>query len=731
MKAPEDSTGTAPWQEFLRIPLDRLKSSLTQPRTIWSDEARLKMDDSVKAHGIIQPLLVRALPDAYYLEAVGDEGLHELCRVGPAGSVTREGTFPKAEAEARLLASEGCYEIIDGERRKRSADACGLGEAPVILGQYTDVQVMEMQLVSAMQREELSAIEEGQAMVRILALRDAAGAALHTTETLAVGLGQTVRTVQRRVKLARATGPIRAAVEAGTLPAKTADLLLGIPDEKLRAQATKEVLTPQFEAGPLSYAAAEKLIGSKFMVDLRDATFDKKDETLVPVETDEAGERSAGGACADCPLRSGNTQSVAPRGGAGEVKSGNANMCLNPTCYGRKKTVAWTRWQEEHTSITGQRRALSEQECLQLYAHGDQLNWTANLVDLNQHPDGEVLKAGVESAPKWKALVKGSEIEILVVRDRLGKTHELVAKSVAITAAETAGHKVFKRGAVEPEKTDDARKAEAMQARQERLIEERVKEAQLKALLVKVESAKKLPEGFWQLLTALLISHDISCDVSDRRGLDHADFAARLPVEEDGYIIAVLVDYAATMQNWVEGKPVNVMASWAALYGVDVAAIETTELAVIAAEQAALDEEMEIESGMKWMAPRRAKADFDWAADGCTNPDCMSLVFRKAEKAVVGLFVAEHEKGFTAGVTVKVGKQEVAEPCEHTGPFFGSSAGALENAAVRAFAAMSATQVAPAPAMERMGKYLAKIAAQLKAAPGAPEKKSKGKKGAK
>src|SRR5215203_3550361 len=105
------------------IPLDQIIPTPLQPRTVFRDENLEELVDSIRTHGIIQPL---------------------ICR--------RNGEK---------------HELIAGERRWRAAQRVGLSEAPVIIRTASDQDVLELALIENLQREDLNPIEEAMAFARL------------------------------------------------------------------------------------------------------------------------------------------------------------------------------------------------------------------------------------------------------------------------------------------------------------------------------------------------------------------------------------------------------------------------------------------------------------------------------------------------------------------------------------------------------------------------------------
>jgi len=110
-------------ERIREVALTRIVSSPLQPRKDFSEEALTELVDSIRQHGIIQPLIVREIG--------------------------------------------GRYEIIAGERRWRAAQELGLAEVPVILRAANDLEVLELSLIENLQRADLNPIEEAQGYARL------------------------------------------------------------------------------------------------------------------------------------------------------------------------------------------------------------------------------------------------------------------------------------------------------------------------------------------------------------------------------------------------------------------------------------------------------------------------------------------------------------------------------------------------------------------------------------
>lgn len=166
----------------LQIPVSELKPNPEQPRRSFDPVALRELADSIRVHGILQPLLVR-------------EGL------------------------------EG-YEVIAGERRLRAAEIAGLSEVPVIVHPGSGGRLeerLELALVENLQRTDLNPIEEARAMQRLL--RDFG----LTQEALGERIGKTRVAIGQTIRLLGLPEPAIKAIENGAISAAHGVALLGLP----------------------------------------------------------------------------------------------------------------------------------------------------------------------------------------------------------------------------------------------------------------------------------------------------------------------------------------------------------------------------------------------------------------------------------------------------------------------------------------------------------------------
>ncbi|MFO1069579.1 MAG: ParB/RepB/Spo0J family partition protein [Geminicoccaceae bacterium] len=182
--------GAVPGRASRIVPVELLHPSALQPRRRFAEAELEALAASIRDKGLLQPLLVRPLPD-------------------PAAG----------------------FEIVAGERRWRAAQRAGLHEVPVVVRALADAETLELALIENLQRADLTPFEEGEAFRRLI---DEFG---HRQEDLARALGRSRSHVANTMRLLALPPAIRGMVEDGTLSAGHARALLGARDaERLAIQ---------------------------------------------------------------------------------------------------------------------------------------------------------------------------------------------------------------------------------------------------------------------------------------------------------------------------------------------------------------------------------------------------------------------------------------------------------------------------------------------------------------
>ena len=184
-----DNVLSADERSSLLLPISQVESCSTQPRKSFEPEALSDLADSIRIHGIIQPLTVRKLQSGY-------------------------------------------YQIIAGERRWRAARMAGLTQVPVVVIEADDRKAMELAMIENLQREDLNPIEEAEGY-RVLTEQYGM-----TQDECAQRVGKSRPTVANALRLLGLTEPVRAMVEDGRLSAGHARALLTLGSKQQAAAET-------------------------------------------------------------------------------------------------------------------------------------------------------------------------------------------------------------------------------------------------------------------------------------------------------------------------------------------------------------------------------------------------------------------------------------------------------------------------------------------------------------
>lgn len=167
----------------VKLKIMDIEPNRDQPRKIFDEDALAELADSIAKHGVIQPLLVRPMPD-------------------------------------------GSYQLVAGERRWRASRMAGLTEVPVVIKELSDDEAMALALIENLQREDLNAIEEAQG---IKALMDTLSL---TQDEAAERVGKSRPAVANALRLLKLPDSVIALVSDGKLSPGHARALLGFKDEK-------------------------------------------------------------------------------------------------------------------------------------------------------------------------------------------------------------------------------------------------------------------------------------------------------------------------------------------------------------------------------------------------------------------------------------------------------------------------------------------------------------------
>jgi len=187
------------------VEIDSIVPGPMQPRTHFDEASLESLADSIRTHGIVQPLLVRR--------------------------------------------RDGGYELIAGERRWRAAKLAGITRVPVVVKEVPDDNLLEIALIENIQRENLNPIEEAQAYKNLI---ETVGL---TQESLASRVGRDRSYITNYLRLLRLPDDVQHLVKEGRLSTGHARTLLAVDQVDLQRRLARQIID-----GGLSVRATEQLV---------------------------------------------------------------------------------------------------------------------------------------------------------------------------------------------------------------------------------------------------------------------------------------------------------------------------------------------------------------------------------------------------------------------------------------------------------------------------------------
>ncbi|WP_040195436.1 ParB/RepB/Spo0J family partition protein [Candidatus Soleaferrea massiliensis] len=175
------------------IRISEIEPNRDQPRKDFDENALAELADSIREHGVLQPLVVRPL-------------------------------------------SSGSYQLVAGERRWRASRMAGLTEVPVVVKELTDTQCMEIALIENLQREDLNPIEEA------LGYRTLMDQHHFTQEELSKRIGKSRPTIANAIRLLKLPDRVVRLVQNGDISSGHARALLSFEDEEIILKLAGEIV---------------------------------------------------------------------------------------------------------------------------------------------------------------------------------------------------------------------------------------------------------------------------------------------------------------------------------------------------------------------------------------------------------------------------------------------------------------------------------------------------------
>src|SRR6266852_741705 len=283
MVASEVKRGQLVASSIQDFPLERIRESSRNPRRVF-DEAQLQeLATNIRAHGVLQAILVRPSPD------------------GAAGT----------------------YELVAGARRFRASNIAGKDTNQATVRELTDAECQEIRLIENLQRVKIHELDEG---IGYRSLRDLRPD-FYTVETIAAQVAKSPAYVKGRISLTELIPTAQTAFYDGKLSvAHALEIARLQPRDQEKAliecfpghRSTGSILKDR-KAEALTVRQLREWIEREIHLDLKNAPFDAEDANLLP----------ATGACSTCPKRTGNNPLLFP-----EIK--NRSLCTDPACHHAK-----------------------------------------------------------------------------------------------------------------------------------------------------------------------------------------------------------------------------------------------------------------------------------------------------------------------------------------------------------------------------------------------------------
>src|SRR5690606_16869133 len=222
-------------EKINQISISQLRTNPYQPRKIFDEAALQELSESIKEHGILQPIVVRK---------VGNQ-----------------------------------FELVVGERRFRAAKLAKMKEVPAIVKDLNDQQMMELAILENLQREDLTPIEEAEAYQKLME------ALSLTQEQLAFRLGKSRPHIANHVRLLALPEPVRQMISDKKLTMGHGRTLLGLRAKKLILETAEKVVKENMNVRQL-----ENLV-QRLNEDVPRETNEKKKDLFIEEKQSELRDR--------------------------------------------------------------------------------------------------------------------------------------------------------------------------------------------------------------------------------------------------------------------------------------------------------------------------------------------------------------------------------------------------------------------------------------------------------
>ena len=208
VRAPGGKGKAAEASGAMQVPIDDIKPNVNQPRKTFDKDAIADLADSIKEHGVIQPIIVRK--------------------------------------------AKGGYEIVAGERRWRASREAGLKEVPCLVRDLTDEELMLLAIVENMQREDLNPVEEAEGLDRMISTYGM------TQDQVSKSVGKSRPYITNSLRLLKLPQEVRDLISDGKISGGHGRALLAVGGDKEKIRIAKLIVKDGLSVRDVEKVAADK-----------------------------------------------------------------------------------------------------------------------------------------------------------------------------------------------------------------------------------------------------------------------------------------------------------------------------------------------------------------------------------------------------------------------------------------------------------------------------------------
>lgn len=213
------------------LPINEIIPNKEQPRKTFDQQALEELADSIRQHGVLQPLLVRPL-------------------------------------------ATGGYQLIAGERRWRASRIAELSEVPVIIRELSDTEAMEIAIIENLQREDLNPIEEAEGLQALIDKCD------YSQEQVAVSVGKSRPAITNALRLLRLPEEVREMTKNGEISAGHARALLSFDNPVIMLEVAKNIVSNKLTVRDVERLAKKPTASKTQKSSRRDSFYDEVELSL-------------------------------------------------------------------------------------------------------------------------------------------------------------------------------------------------------------------------------------------------------------------------------------------------------------------------------------------------------------------------------------------------------------------------------------------------------------------